>query len=98
MLPPTPLDQNPISDTYEASRQVGSYGPELAWKIFDAVSRFDRNKVSFFFILFSGRVLLGSPTASLTFPTVNFSAGFLGRHKLLHNFLSFPHNAIRTST
>lgn len=46
MLPPTPLDQSPISDTFEVGKQVGSAGPELAWKIYDAVSRFDRSKVS----------------------------------------------------
>lgn len=40
-LPMTPLDLNPISNYYDVGKQVGSAGPELAWKIFDATRKTD---------------------------------------------------------
>lgn len=35
------IDVNPISQYYECGKQIGSAGPELAWKIFDAVRKID---------------------------------------------------------
>lgn len=43
--PPSPLELNPISQHYEIGRLVGSAGPELVWKIYDAKRKSD-NKVS----------------------------------------------------
>lgn len=40
-LPATPIDINPISEYFDVRKQVGSAGPELAWKIYDAVRRSD---------------------------------------------------------
>lgn len=40
-LPATPLDANPIAEHFDFGRQVGSAGPELAWKIYDGVRRAD---------------------------------------------------------
>lgn len=40
-LPATPIDSNPISEYFDVRKQVGSAGPELAWKIYDAVRRSD---------------------------------------------------------
>lgn len=36
------LDLNPISQYFELGKQVGSAGPELAWKIFDSIRKSDR--------------------------------------------------------
>ncbi|OTF71724.1 hypothetical protein BLA29_015197 [Euroglyphus maynei] len=35
------IDVNPISQYFECGKQIGSAGPELAWKIFDAVRKTD---------------------------------------------------------
>ena len=40
-----PLELNPIAQYFEIGKQVASAGPELAWKIFDAVRKSDK-KVS----------------------------------------------------
>ena len=42
--PPSPIEQNPISQQFEIGRLVGSAGPEFLWKIYDAKRRSD-NKV-----------------------------------------------------
>lgn len=41
----TAEDLNPITKYFEIGRQVGSYGPEMVWKIYDAV-RIEDKKVS----------------------------------------------------
>mgnify|MGYP000277037105 CR=1 FL=1 len=40
------IDVNPIAQYFECGKQIGSAGPELAWKIFDAVRKSD-SKVNF---------------------------------------------------
>lgn len=40
--PPTIIDTNPISQYFDIGKQIGSAGPELAWKIFDATGKTDR--------------------------------------------------------
>lgn len=51
---PSPLESNPISQFYEIKRQIGSAGPELAWKVFEATQRSDDkvsyHQIHFFFI------------------------------------------------
>lgn len=42
---PCPLDGNPIGQYYDIKRQIGSAGPELAWKVLEAVRKSD-DKVS----------------------------------------------------
>ena len=42
--PPSPIEQNPISQQFEIGRLVGSAGPEFLWKIYDAKRKSD-NKV-----------------------------------------------------
>ncbi|RWS09814.1 SCY1-like protein 2, partial [Dinothrombium tinctorium] len=36
------IDMNPISQYYEVGNIIGSAGPELAWKIFEAVRKADK--------------------------------------------------------
>nr|XP_046909922.1 SCY1-like protein 2 isoform X1 [Dermatophagoides farinae] len=43
------IDVNPISQYYECGKQIGSAGPELVWKIFDAVRKTDMKDASLFF-------------------------------------------------
>lgn len=45
MLPATPIDTNPISEIFEVGKQVASAGPELAWKIYDAVRKCDEKVI-----------------------------------------------------
>ena len=40
------LELNPISQYFEFGKQIGSAGPELIWKIYDAVRKSDK-KVMF---------------------------------------------------
>lgn len=37
-----PDDKNPIMEYFDLSRQVGSAGPELVWKIYDANRKTDK--------------------------------------------------------
>ena len=39
------LDLNPISQYFEIGKQIGSAGPELVWKIFEAVKKSDRKVI-----------------------------------------------------
>ncbi|XP_060082197.1 SCY1-like protein 2 [Ylistrum balloti] len=39
-------DSNPITKYFEIGRQVGSYGPEMVWKIYDAVRKEDKKEAS----------------------------------------------------
>ncbi|XP_025110543.1 SCY1-like protein 2 isoform X2 [Pomacea canaliculata] len=41
-------DVNPITNYFDLGRQTGSAGPELAWKIFEAVRKEDKKEVSVF--------------------------------------------------
>ncbi|UXI17099.1 putative palmitoyltransferase [Sarcoptes scabiei] len=45
----TAIEMNPISQYYEIGKQIGSAGPELAWKIFESFRRSDKKEVSVFF-------------------------------------------------
>lgn len=38
----SPLLDNPLGQQFEVGRLVGSAGPELAWKLYDAVRRSDK--------------------------------------------------------
>ncbi|RWS12359.1 SCY1-like protein 2 [Dinothrombium tinctorium] len=44
-----PLDSNPINDYFDIGKQIGSAGPELAWKIYEATRRSDDKEASVFF-------------------------------------------------
>lgn len=37
-----PIDTNPISQFFEIGKLSGSAGPELAWKIYDAIRKSDK--------------------------------------------------------
>ncbi|XP_028966958.1 SCY1-like protein 2 [Galendromus occidentalis] len=47
--PPSPIEQNPISQQFEIGRLVGSAGPEFVWKIYDAKRKSDNKDASIFF-------------------------------------------------
>ncbi|XP_067120668.1 SCY1-like protein 2 isoform X3 [Centruroides vittatus] len=47
--PPTPLEANPITQYYEIGRQIASAGPELVWKVYEAVRKSDKREASVFF-------------------------------------------------
>ncbi|XP_067126202.1 SCY1-like protein 2 isoform X1 [Centruroides vittatus] len=51
---PTPLESNPIAQYYDVGRQIASAGPELVWKIYEAVRKSDRKEASVF--IFEKRV------------------------------------------
>ncbi|XP_076372839.1 SCY1-like protein 2 [Tachypleus tridentatus] len=53
-LGPTLTDANPITQYYDMGIQVGSAGPELAWKIYEAVRKSDKRAASVF--MFEKRV------------------------------------------
>ncbi|KAG8200156.1 hypothetical protein JTE90_018938 [Oedothorax gibbosus] len=40
--PPTPQESNPITQYFEIGKQVASAGPELVWKIHEAVRKSDK--------------------------------------------------------
>ncbi|RWS30665.1 SCY1-like protein 2 [Leptotrombidium deliense] len=46
---PQPFESNPITDYFEIGKQIGSAGPELAWKVYEAVRRSDDKEASVFF-------------------------------------------------
>lgn len=48
------LELNPIAQYFEFGKQIGSAGPELVWKIYDAIRKPDRKvnivvRVQFFY-------------------------------------------------
>ncbi|CAM1318602.1 Uncharacterised protein g6973 [Pycnogonum litorale] len=43
------VEANPITQYYEVGRFTGSAGPELVWKIYDAVRKCDKREASVFF-------------------------------------------------
>ncbi|UYV62538.1 hypothetical protein LAZ67_2000978 [Cordylochernes scorpioides] len=43
--PPTTLEANPITQYYDLGRPVASAGPELVWKIYDAVRKTDKRAI-----------------------------------------------------
>ncbi|GAB6033329.1 hypothetical protein CHUAL_013097 [Chamberlinius hualienensis] len=47
-VPQHVLDNNPIMQQFEIGRQVGSAGPELIWKIYEAIRRTDKKESSVF--------------------------------------------------
>ncbi|XP_076331085.1 SCY1-like protein 2 [Tachypleus tridentatus] len=51
---PVVMDANPITQYYELGQQVGSAGPELAWKISNVVRKSDKREASVF--IFEKRV------------------------------------------
>uniref|UniRef100_T1IGV0 Protein kinase domain-containing protein n=1 Tax=Strigamia maritima TaxID=126957 RepID=T1IGV0_STRMM len=46
--PHGPLDSNPILQHYDVGKLVGSAGPELTWRVHDAVRRCDKKEASVF--------------------------------------------------
>ena len=38
----SPLEMNPIAQYFDIGKQVASAGPELAWKVFEAVRKSDK--------------------------------------------------------
>ncbi|CAL1266831.1 unnamed protein product [Larinioides sclopetarius] len=46
--PGQPSDNNPITQYYEIGRQIGSAGPELVWKIYEAVRKSDKREAAVF--------------------------------------------------
>ncbi|XP_035205202.1 SCY1-like protein 2 [Stegodyphus dumicola] len=46
--PGQPSDTNPITQYYEIGRQIGSAGPELVWKIYEAVRKSDKREAAVF--------------------------------------------------
>ncbi|PRD29551.1 UNVERIFIED_CONTAM: hypothetical protein NCL1_29043 [Trichonephila clavipes] len=42
--PGQPSETNPITQYYEIGRQIGSAGPELVWKIYEAVRKSDKRR------------------------------------------------------
>ncbi|KAF8790362.1 SCY1-like protein 2 isoform X2 [Argiope bruennichi] len=47
--PQTPQESNPITQYFEIGRQVASAGPELVWKIHEAVRKSDKREASVFY-------------------------------------------------
>lgn len=50
---PCPVD-NPINQFYKIGKQVGSVGPELSWKVFEATRKSD-DQVSAYINFIAGR-------------------------------------------
>ncbi|XP_022258861.1 SCY1-like protein 2 isoform X1 [Limulus polyphemus] len=50
----SPVEMNPITQYYDIGKHVGSAGPELVWKICDAIRKSDRREASVF--IFEKRV------------------------------------------
>ncbi|KAG8195910.1 hypothetical protein JTE90_001145 [Oedothorax gibbosus] len=46
--PGQPPETNPIMQYYEIGRQIGSAGPELVWKIYEAVRKSDKREAAVF--------------------------------------------------
>ncbi|CAL1271739.1 unnamed protein product [Larinioides sclopetarius] len=47
--PQTPQESNPITQYFEIGKQVASAGPELVWKIHEAVRKSDKREASVFY-------------------------------------------------
>ncbi|XP_022244432.1 SCY1-like protein 2 [Limulus polyphemus] len=96
-LGPTLTDANPITQYYDLGMQVGSAGPELAWKIYEAVRKSDKREASVF--MFEKRVAdkLHKPRRKETITEIlRFSVRQLDRFK--HSKLLMLYHPIEESS